>query len=113
MSEILATAQVVSALVARPDFSAMDVPYLIKEIHQLFCDVGKPKQQTVFDDYLVCLIDGKKVKNLRAYLKRYHQMAFAEYIEKYNLPKTYPPIARSYSEKRSRLAKEHGLGVKK
>ncbi len=113
MSEIMATAQVVSALIAKPDYTSMDVPFLIKEIHQLFCDLSKPKQQTIFDDYLVCLIDNKKVKNLRAYVKRYHGLTFDEYKARYSLPQSYPPIARSYSEKRSKLAKQIGLGVRK
>ncbi len=113
MSEVLATAQVVSALISKPDYTSMDVPILIREIHQLFCDLSKPKQQTIFDDYLVCLIDNKKVKNLRAYVKRYHGMQFAEYLEKYGLPRHYPPVARSYSEQRSQIAKANGLGVKK
>jgi len=67
-------------------------------------------EESIKDDYLVCLIDGEPVKMLRKYLKRKYQMDPAEYIRKYKLPSNYPMVAPKYSEQRRELAKRARLG---
>ena len=69
-----------------------------------------PISESVHPDYLVCLEDGEKVTLLRRYLQNHHNMTPEQYIAKWGLPEDYPFVARSYSQKRSRIAKEHGLG---
>ena len=45
---------------------------------------------TVFDDGIVCLIDGQKKRNLRKWLVVQYGMTPAEYRSLYNLPSDYP-----------------------
>lgn len=69
-----------------------------------------PTGQSVQDDYLVCLEDGKKVKMLKRYLRTHYDMTFEQYRTRWGLPKTYPAVAPNYAAKRSEMAKARGLG---
>lgn len=69
-----------------------------------------PIEESVTDDYIVCLEDGKKVSMLARHLKRHHDMTPEEYRERWGLPEEYPFVTKSYSEKRSQIAKDQGLG---
>jgi predicted transcriptional regulator len=69
-----------------------------------------PIDQSVTPEYLVCLEDGEHVTLLKRYLQNHHKMTPQQYREKWGLPEDYPFVARSYSEKRSQIAKEQGLG---
>lgn len=51
-----------------------------------------PIDQSVTDDYIICLEDGQKVKGLKRHLKAHHNMSFEEYQEKWGLPDDYPKI---------------------
>lgn len=73
-------------------------------------DPAVPIEHSIKHDHIVCLEDGKKLKMLRRYLKTKFNLTPEEYIEKWGLPSDYPMIAPSYSKKRSKLAKETGLG---
>jgi len=67
-------------------------------------------EESIQDDFLVCLEDGKQVTLLKRYLKQAFGMTPEDYREKWNLPEDYPMVPKKYSEKRSGIAKEHGLG---
>lgn len=67
-------------------------------------------KKSVQHDHLICLEDGKKFKSLKRHLEARHNMTPEQYRSKWNLPDDYPMIAPGYSETRSRLAKESGLG---
>lgn len=69
-----------------------------------------PIEDSVHDDYLICLEDGVKVTLLKRYLRTHHNMTPEEYIRKWGLPDDYPMVSKAYSERRSQIAKEHGLG---
>ena len=71
-----------------------------------------PIEDSVHDDYLVCLEDGERVVLLGRYLKDHHGMTKEDYIEKWGLPEDYPFVAKNYSKKRSQIAKKTGLGRK-
>lgn len=71
-----------------------------------------PVEESIQDDYIVCLEDGKKMKLLRRYLKTHHGMTPQEYREKWGLPADYPMVAPAYAARRSELAKEAGLGTR-
>lgn len=66
--------------------------------------------QSVTDDYLICLEDGKKYKSLKRHLRTSHEMTPKAYTDKWGLPVDYPMVAPNYSKQRSRLAKRTGLG---
>jgi predicted transcriptional regulator len=91
------------------------VAAVYSDIHRfaVSCSEREPAikvEESIKDDYLVCLIDGEKVKMLRKYLKRKHQMDPSEYIREYKLPANYPMVAPKYSEQRRALAKRARLG---
>jgi predicted transcriptional regulator len=69
-----------------------------------------PVKKSVFPDYLVCLEDGKKLKMLKRHLLTSYGMTPQQYREKWKLPDNYPMVAPDYAARRSRLAKEIGLG---
>jgi predicted transcriptional regulator len=70
-----------------------------------------PLDEIVKEKYVVCLECGKKMRTLKAHLRKAHQLAPAEYFRRYNLdPKKYPLVCKEYSEQRRKLAKEKGLG---
>lgn len=70
-----------------------------------------PVHQSVMDDHIICLEDGKKMKMLKRYLKSTYDMTPEQYREKWGLSPDYPMVAPSYAKKRSRLAREMGLGT--
>jgi predicted transcriptional regulator len=70
-----------------------------------------PLDEIVKEKYVVCLECGKKMRTLKAHLRKAHRLAPAEYFRMYSLdPKKYPLVCKEYSEQRRRLAKEKGLG---
>lgn len=70
-----------------------------------------PLDEIVQEKYVVCLECGKKMRTLKAHLRKAHQLAPADYFRRYSLdPKKYPLVCKEYSEQRRKLAKEKGLG---
>lgn len=70
-------------------------------------------KKSVFDDYLICLEDGKKFKSLKRHLSSHFGLTPEEYRAKWKLAPDYPMVAPNYSAARSGLAKQMGLGRKK
>lgn len=121
------TSEVVAAYVSNNPVSATDLPNLIGEVHKALRGIStrevhieepelipavNPKK-SVTRDYIICLEDGKKFKSLKRHLRSHFDMSPEEYREKWGLPADYPMVAPSYSERRSNLAREKGLGRKK
>jgi predicted transcriptional regulator len=118
------TAQIVSAHVANNPVSPESLPSLIQEVYKTLANVGRepapaekaapavPVKKSVFPDYIVCLIDGKKLKMLKRHLKTAYNMTPEQYREKFDLPPDYPMVAPNYARHRSSLAKKIGLGTK-
>jgi len=71
-----------------------------------------PIDQSVTDDAIICLEDGKAFKTLKRHLRTAYDMSPEEYREKWGLSKTYPMVAPSYSKRRSDTAKAIALGRK-
>ena len=72
-----------------------------------------PIAQTVSDDFIICLEDGKPYRSLRRHLMAKYQMTPDDYRRKWGLPADYPMVAPSYAAQRSLVAKRSGLGTKK
>lgn len=120
------TADVVAAYVSNNPVQIGDLPNLIADVHAALARVGgaaepapaeKPKpavnpKRSVFDDYIVCLEDGKKFKSLRRHLGVHYGLTPDEYRAKWGLPRDYPMVAPNYAAARSALAKTMGLGRK-
>lgn len=129
--ELLAMASdIVSAYAGRNQMARNELPQLISSIHATLsglsgnpeamveasaADTGPlvpavPVDQSVTDDAIICLEDGKSFKTLKRHLRTSYDMSPEEYREKWGLSKTYPMVAPSYSAKRSATAKSIGLG---
>jgi hypothetical protein len=69
-------------------------------------------RQSVHRDYVVCLDCGYRGKMLRRHISIRHGLNGDEYRRRWGLQRDHPLTAPAYSEHRSTLAKELGLGRK-
>ena len=68
-------------------------------------------EDTVFDDYIICLEDGKKMQMLKRHLKTKYGMTFQQYKQKWGLPIDYPHVCKNYSKVRAKIAKKNKKAV--
>lgn len=122
---------IVSAYLAKNALEASQVPTLIRSVQDTLQQKEAPKEgakgiflgepfkvpegedpvkATVFQDYIICLEDGQKLKMLKRHLETYYDLSPAQYRAKWKLPRDYPMVAPSYTETRSKIAKDLGLG---
>ena len=66
-------------------------------------------RQSVRQDYVVCLDCGYR-KTLRRHISSRHGLSADEYLKRWGLRQDHPLTAPAYSERRSALAKQLGLG---
>jgi len=66
--------------------------------------------RSVFDNYIVCLMDGRKLKTLTRHIKKWN-LTPDSYRAMWGLPPDYPMTCRNYSTLRSEMAKARGLGA--
>jgi predicted transcriptional regulator len=72
-----------------------------------------PLKDIVKEKYVVCLECGKRMRTLKAHIRKAHNLMPKEYFKRYGLdPKKYPLVCKEYSEQRSKMAKDRGFGVK-
>ena len=128
--ETLALAsEIVAAYVANNSLPAAELPRIISSVHtalrSLYDGTGaasadaaaeKVEQPTaaqirksIRHDGLVSFLDGKAYKTLKRHLTK-HGLDPHSYRAKFGLPADYPTTSASYSEARSALAKQIGLG---
>jgi predicted transcriptional regulator len=72
-----------------------------------------PIEESVHDDYIICLEDGEKLKTLKRHLLTKYNMSVEQYKLRWKLPHDYPTVAPSYSRMRSAIAGNIGLGQSK
>ncbi len=117
------TATIVEAHVSNNAIAVADLPGLIATVHETLAAIGTegsaPKgepavsiKESVRPDYIVCLEDGEKHKMLKRHLRTAHKLTPDAYRERWGLAGDYPLVAPKYTELRSKLAKEIGLGRK-
>src|SRR5260370_31502483 len=125
-SDILAlTTEIVAAHVSNTTVRFADLPHPINQVYQSLSTIGtgavpvaeRPQpavsvKKSITPDYIVCLEDGKKLKMLKRHLKTAYDMTPEEYLERWSLAADYPMVAPNYAKRRSRLAKEIGLGTR-
>ncbi|KAE8759891.1 MULTISPECIES: MucR family transcriptional regulator [Paraburkholderia] len=117
------TAEIVASFVSCNPLPAADLPEFIwstyaalAALHTTSVPAARqraavPIEESVRDDYLVCLEDGRKLKSLKRYLQRHFAMTPDEYRAKWGLPADYPMVAPAYSALRSSIAKRHPAGA--
>jgi len=120
------TANIVAAYLSNNSVAVSDVPALIDTVFNGLANVeaartgqtqpsvepAVPVKQSVTDDYLICLEDGKRFKSLKRHLRTHYNLSPEEYRRKWGLPIDYPMVAPNYAAARSKLAKKMGLGQK-
>ena len=120
------TAEIVASFVGNNTVATGDLPVLIKSVFGSLNAAGQaevtkapevltpavPIRKSIGTDFIVCLEDGKKMKMLKRYLATHYKMTPAEYRSRWGLPADYPMAAPAYTEQRSTLAKQIGLGRK-
>ena len=117
------TTNIVAAYVRRNQIGADQLPVLISTVHQALVGLGKPAtetgiertpavpiRQSVHRDHVVCLDCGWRGQMLKRHLATGHGLSVDQYRARWNLPREHPMTAPSYSERRSGLAKQIGLG---
>lgn len=122
---ITCTSEIVSAHVSNNNVALGDVASLIAKVYDALANLGttpveeevRPEpavaiRNSVKQDYIVCLEDGKKLTMLKRYLRTHFDMSPDQYRARWGLPANYPMVAPAYVEKRRELAKRIGLGRK-
>ena len=117
--------QIVSSYVAKNAVELADLQEIIRKTYQALLESHEktsnhgygrnytpavPIDESVTDEYIVCLEDGKKLQMLRRHLSTVYSMTPEEYKEKWGLAPDYPIVSPSYARRRSEIARETGLG---
>ncbi|GFE97976.1 MucR family transcriptional regulator [Gluconobacter sp. Gdi] len=120
------TANIVESYVSAHELPAEQISDLIRSVYTALASAGQPPEpepvelvpavhpkRSVFEDYIICLEDGKKLKMLKRHLKSVYNLTPDEYRSKWGLPSNYPMTAPGYSRHRTELAHQIGLGTAK
>jgi predicted transcriptional regulator len=117
-------AQIVRSYVAHNSIAAGELPNLIATIHRSLAGLGtsvetpasKPAvaiNRSYGRSFVVCLDCGWRGQMLRRHLTAAHALSPTDYRARWKLKDTHPLTAPGYSERRSTLAKQLGLGQKR
>ena len=117
------TTNIVAAYVRRNQIGSDQLATLISTVHRALVGLGKaateaevertpavPIRRSVHRDYVVCLECGWRAQMLRRHLATGHGLTVEQYRARWNLPREHALTAPAYSERRSGLAKQLGLG---
>ncbi|MBP9829136.1 MAG: MucR family transcriptional regulator [Proteobacteria bacterium] len=119
------TADIVCAYVSNHSVEVTDIQSIMQKVHSAVQDLMRhgqgfrksgplvpavPIEESIKDDYIVCLEDGKKLQMLKRHLNTVYKMSVDEYRERWGLAPDYPVVAPNYARRRSQIAKNTGLG---
>lgn len=106
----------------RPNVSVQDlIAFLHTGVTQAITPPPDPEPQripqvtaraSVTADQVTCMHCGFVGKSLKRHLRQSHGQTPEQYREHWGLKADHPIVAPNYSERRSELAKQHGLGKK-
>jgi predicted transcriptional regulator len=116
-------AHIVSSYARHHQLGPEQLVELIRQVHRALASLGQatlpimePRQpavsirQSVRPEYVVCLECGFRSRMLRRHLRVQHGLTVDEYRARWNLRFDHPVTAPAYSQRRSEMAKERGLG---
>jgi predicted transcriptional regulator len=117
------TAKIVAAFLRRNQLGADQLASLITTVHAALQQLGKPAAEVVIErtpavtirrsvqhDRVTCLECGWSGSVLRRHLTTRHRLTPDQYRARWKLPADHPLTAPDYSERRSTMAKQFGLG---
>ena len=117
--------KIIASYVGHHTLAPDQLSALIISVQQALRDLGKPTPQpvprtpavpvrrSVQRDYVICFECGFRGKTLRRHLGTRHGLQTAEYLRRWELASDHPLTAPAYSEQRSTMARELGLGRKR
>jgi predicted transcriptional regulator len=120
--DLYRVARIVTSYVRHHQVEPGQLARLIVEVHHALAGLGLgavpapvpqpavPIRRSVQQDYVVCLECGFHGQMLRRHLRVQHGLSVDEYRARWNLQSDHPVIAPAYSQRRSEIAKEIGLG---
>src|SRR6266851_2376578 len=116
-------AKIVGAYLRRHQLPSDQLTTLISTVHHALASLGKPAAQphaeqtpavtirrSVQHDRVTCLDCGWTGSMLRRHLTTRHRLTPDQYRARWNLPREHLLTAPAYSERRSTMAKQIGLG---
>src|SRR6516225_6381540 len=118
------TAKIVVSYVRHRRLVPDELANLITSVHQAIGHVGQPPEteevltpavsvrRSVHRDHVICLDCGYRGKTLTRHIAARHGFSADEYRQRWGLRSNHLLTAPAYSERRSTLAKELGLGRK-
>jgi predicted transcriptional regulator len=108
----------VASFVSNHSLPVSEVPELINLTYRAFAGLRRadadravarkpavPIEQSVTDDFIVCLEDGRRLKTLKRYIRQQYALTPQQYRARWGLPSDYPMVAPSYTRLRSSLAR--------
>jgi predicted transcriptional regulator len=122
---ITCTTEISSAYFTSHEVALESIPEVIKKIFAAVVDITRdannmkhrpaltpavPVEESVHDDYIVCLEDGKKLQMLKRHLNTVYGMTPEQYKERWGLQPDYPVVSPNYAKRRSDIARMTGLG---
>jgi predicted transcriptional regulator len=107
------TVELVASFVRNNPTTASEVPALISLTYRSLTTLAPdglpvpavPIAESVQDEFIICLEDGKRLKSLRRHLRQAFGMSVEDYRRKWHLPDTYPMVAPRYSRERSDIGR--------
>ena len=118
------TAKIVQSYVRHHRLGPDQLSDLITSVHRAIGHVGQPPEpeevltpavsvrRSVHRDHVICLDCGYRGKTLTRHIAARHGLSADEYRQRWGLRSNHLLTAPAYSERRSILAKELGLGRK-
>jgi predicted transcriptional regulator len=123
--DLRSVTKIIASYVGNHTLAPDQLSALIISVRQAILQLGKPDQpeaprtpavpvrRSVQRNYVVCLECGFKGKTLRRHLGMRHGLQVGDYLRRWDLSNNHPLTAPAYSEQRSTMAKELGLGRKR
>jgi predicted transcriptional regulator len=120
------TINMVSSYLSNHTVTLEEIPAVIAKIYQTLSVANEtpnsfrnrpahqpavPISESVTNEYIVCLEDGKKLQMLKRHLNTVYKMSLDQYKERWGLPADYPVVSPNYAKRRSQIAKNTGLGL--
>jgi predicted transcriptional regulator len=113
---------IIAAHLSNAKVPSDELPGLVRTIYDTLASIAHgdpprgvpavPIAESVTSKHLVCLEDGLKLRMLKRHLSQVHGMSPEKYRARWGLSADYPMTATGYSQVRSKLAKESGLGTR-
>jgi len=114
-------AQIVRSYVAHNNLPASELSILIATVHRSLAGLDTPDEiparepavainRSYGRDFVICLDCGWRGQMLRRHLTVSHGLSRSDYRTRWNLKTTHPITAPAYSERRTAMAEQIGLG---